>query len=361
MYSVCTLHSRLIRSEELLERVSKLEQIAKDEGGSQWARKQLVSDISPELRSLRSFALLNYTAVIKAAKKWNKNVPDQQVDAHEVLKKQPFFSGPQLPRLVSRAEVLAGKLAPSGSTAATDFQCPICFGVLHNPVVLACTHRFDFACIAPQGASQGSECPVCRKPVDFENGELEVDPTLDDFICRTFPRTDNISTSNSCKRLRRSVSPYKRKALLVGIDCARPDALLSSRCPTLASLIEGGGAYGISMGSPGTSREDCASDQAFVWRTILSGKRAGRPNPSKSALDEKTSSLTTSTTKAVTTVAASGEDEDDDDNELNASSIFDMIATEFPTISASVLASSGGLCTVRRDTSIEDAGEATLF
>lgn len=350
-------------SDELLEQLSRLELLAKDEGGSQSAKKQLVSDVSPEVRALRSFALLNYTAVIKAAKKWNKNVPGQPVDAHEILKQQPFFSGPQLPRLVSRAEVLAGRLAPSGSRAATDFQCPICFGVLHNPVVLACTHRFCFNCIAKQGTSKRSECPVCRKPLEIETGELEIDPTLDDFIRTTFPPQNETATagaagrSNSYRRAARRASSAKRKAMLVGIDGARPDALLASRCPTFASLIEGGGAFGITFASPGTSREDCAYDQTLVWRSILTGCRAeglasttsSRTEPASSAF----SSLDASVSNNSVVDQPSTADNDDvnstyphDESESSASSIFDMLQSEIPSLRCTLLASSGGVSAV---------------
>ena len=37
------------------------------------AKKQIVKHFAPELSELRSFVILNYTAVVKAVKKYNKN------------------------------------------------------------------------------------------------------------------------------------------------------------------------------------------------------------------------------------------------------------------------------------------------
>ena len=133
----------------------------------------------------------------------------------------PFFASAALAKTVTRAELLAVRLAAPEARSWEDFACPICLEVLRNPVVLSCAHRFCFSCVATAalyavdrpavtagaGASNTSsglggparglrcDCPVCRKPQVLDDGALKVDSALDDFVRHHFLRAPAAAVS----------------------------------------------------------------------------------------------------------------------------------------------------------------------
>ena len=60
-----------------------------DPSREQAAREKFVTEICPELGSLREYVVLNYTTVVKAVKKSNKNL-GQNIHAVQLLAGEPI-------------------------------------------------------------------------------------------------------------------------------------------------------------------------------------------------------------------------------------------------------------------------------
>lgn len=200
------------------------------------AKKALLRDIYPELSELREFVVLNYTAVVKAVKKFNKNCGKNE-NAVSILSESPMFVSLGLAKLVTRTEMLAVHVAPKKSAKVLeDSICPVCEDVLSNPVELpGCKHRFCFKCIInstpasstplittssvtnlsdiAQLAETGSpimktpstnrvtmfpgRCPVCKAKDDASartGSRFKPDSHLDDFIKNNFNDADYEAT-----------------------------------------------------------------------------------------------------------------------------------------------------------------------
>lgn len=225
------------KEEELREKLDELECELRSAAPlrEKAAQQRLVKEVCPELGCLREYVVLNYTAVVKAVKKGNKNL-GQNTHAVQLLAGEPIFCSLGLAKLVTRAEMLTVHAAPAAERKMADHCCPICDEVLSNPIILPCKHRFCFKCItvatlddssstklsssasavggtndqsvsatspetmndsllptslkmAPSSLNRTSNCtlvrgacPVCKKPHVNDESGLRVDPKLDEFI-----------------------------------------------------------------------------------------------------------------------------------------------------------------------------------
>ena len=252
------------------------------------AQKTLVKRVCPELGWLREYVVLNYTAVVKAVKKGNKNL-GHTTQAVQLLAGEPIFCSLGLAKLVTRAEMLTVHAAPASERRMEDYCCPICDEVLSNPIMLPCTHRFCFKCIttahddddgagpttAPvdvkglKGALHRGACPVCREPNMNDESSLRVDDALDAFIKQHFheeegaeareeevggstPRVASPSPEKETRRENETSSdggprgPIP-KALIVVVPGCRSDAMLASDAPTLGGFVRGSGCFSFHM------------------------------------------------------------------------------------------------------------------
>mgnify|MGYP003305402044 FL=1 len=262
------------------------------------AKKTLVREFYPELSELREFVVLNYTAVVKAVKKFNKNC-NRSENAVSILSESPMFYSLGLAKLVTRTEMLAVHAAPTKSAKVLeDSICPVCEEVLSNPVVLpTCRHKFCFKCIinsAPSAstplittasvtnlndianlAETGSpimktpaskvalfpgRCPVCRAKEDrkidgrmfkpdsnldelirnFNDRDLDTDADeLDADMLMTPAAAGSASDESASDVQPEHPVPTLRKVLLVAVAGCRVDAMLTANTPTLKSFIRG--------------------------------------------------------------------------------------------------------------------------
>jgi glycerophosphoryl diester phosphodiesterase len=298
------------------------------------AQRTLVKEVCPELGWLREFVVLNYTAVVKAVKKGNKNLPGLiNVSAVRLLAGEPIFSSPRLAKLVERAEMLTVHAAPASERKIADYVCPLCDEVLSNPVMLPCEHRFCFKCItnvekndgdaleAPnpnerrmeiddkhhkhgnsssqdrwsKGALHRGACPVCREPNMNDESSLRVDDKLDEFIKthfkeETFTTEKELSTQRdesdeTMKDANTNANPASSipKALIVVLAGCRSDAMLVSDAPTMSGFVRGSGCFSFHMAH--TSWNGCGNTSSDAMMPLLTGSQGasltGKPGAEK--------------------------------------------------------------------------------
>ncbi|KAA6419636.1 MAG: CTD small phosphatase 2-like [Trebouxia sp. A1-2] len=224
--------------------------------------------LSSEVIDLRKFVVLNYIAVIKAYKKRNRHLQAAckdstavAVDAVDLLSQQYFFTSTKLASLATEAEIMTKEMGQAEEPAEVlqDYQCAICLGVLHNPVVLTCAHRFCWGCLVThcstvlsnrhahgvahghgdddsKGSKPGSSqpahvvaaemhcghgvstynCPICRKAQILDLDRLQVDAHLSNFIADLKLRqVDPLAITSTTTPTHASVQQHSRLAALM--------------------------------------------------------------------------------------------------------------------------------------------------
>jgi hypothetical protein len=138
--------------------------------------------------------VLNSLAVTKISKKHDK---------HSALKLSPpilalvrdqgFYASRHLAATFTHAQCIASEIMTAAMDATPqqdDYTCSICLEVLTMPVVLSCTHRFCYSCLA-QAAFHDDHCPLCKKTTDLDPSHYEIDPVLNKFLTAHFLRSSS--------------------------------------------------------------------------------------------------------------------------------------------------------------------------
>jgi len=258
--------SRLRKSLDVLEEEIKHEKTDVDRFKA--AKKRIAKEFAPELSELRSFVILNYTAVVKAVKKYNKNC-NQRVNAVEIIQNVPMFVDTSLAEVVTRAELLAARAAPAEARQIEDRICPVCDDVMTNPVRLACRHRFCFKCIVSSDVRQPDtlnhglptkqssntlsaltsayastqrvcfvpdSCPLCKARNAKKANLINVDSYLDDFIAMNFEDDEEAGMISSEKSKEEEVSneDYSNLAPSRFSESEGSDVLVISKSPDMS-------------------------------------------------------------------------------------------------------------------------------
>ena len=310
------------------------------------AQKTLVKRVCPELGWLREYVVLNYTAVVKAVKKGNKNL-GHTTHAVQLLAGEPIFCSLGLAKLVTRAEMLTVHAAPASERRMEDYCCPVCDEVLGNPIMLPCAHRFCFKCITTahdddetaresregggpidvkglKGALYRGACPVCREPNMNDESSLRVDDALDAFIKQHFREEEGVEALEGLARSEAGTTPLERtarrasagdvaeetsdetrtsfsgvtppaappfsirrgsipKALVVVVAGCRSDAMLVSDAPTLGGFVRGSGCFSFHMRH---TWNGCGSAPSDAVLPLLTGARGSALATGVSAEEE---------------------------------------------------------------------------
>ena len=152
---------------------------------------------------LRTYAVINYLAVLKIVKKHDKQLR-KQVTVGETLRRRFIRPPRELPGVLpvvttttqqiertlttisfcvalhDRALFARADLQPTSAlTAAPTHQCAVCLETMpEDHAVLVCNHHFCWACVATCAASGIKTCPLCRAEQSLEPVEIEIEKLL---------------------------------------------------------------------------------------------------------------------------------------------------------------------------------------
>lgn len=146
---------------------------------------------SARVDSMRKFIMMNTLAVVKITKKHDKQSARQlQWDMVSTVHKRHFYNSQRFGSLITDIEVLASQIMyrlTKSKPLPESYSCPICLGILCNPVVLSCGHRFCMKCVSAASYFCQTSCPVCRKEQILDMETIKVDSLLSHFLDRYFP------------------------------------------------------------------------------------------------------------------------------------------------------------------------------
>ncbi|CAK4071794.1 unnamed protein product [Aphanomyces euteiches] len=157
-----------------------------------------VLDLSHRIDSLRRFVVLNYLAVVKISKKFDKTLGGNggSIDMIHDLLLQPFYAGSYVDQLYSQTASVVDSIMQSlvPDIQAQDASCPICLYPFTSPVTLSCMHTFCWSCLAKAAEHHIHACPLCRQVQSIDPRDYEIDGLIKRFV-KTY---GSVANDESC-------------------------------------------------------------------------------------------------------------------------------------------------------------------
>lgn len=183
------------------------------------------------------FIFLNFIAILKILKKYNKNNTDK-IDA-SIINDKLFYN-----YLINEKKYLVTDIKNSNN-------CHICYENDNYMINLNCDHSICWNCLMKMYDSDFNNCPFCRKTT-VKNPMILKYESLTGSICSP-QYYESMNIKDNHKRL-----------LFLGIDGLRPDCLLFANTPNLDYLIKNG-----KINFETIIENDAISGQS--WATIFKG------------------------------------------------------------------------------------------
>jgi hypothetical protein len=131
---------------------------------------------------LKSFAQFNVNAIKKILKKHDKHATKSiSTEWIERIRSENFSNYDSFEKIVAQTKALVLALTPSSE----DFACPICLGLLYEPVVIQCGHRFCEQCLIVASTSCNF-CPMCRTEQQLHPSNHALDKHLKQYLKHYF-------------------------------------------------------------------------------------------------------------------------------------------------------------------------------
>eukprot|EP00470_Lotharella_oceanica_P000909 CAMPEP_0170168638 /NCGR_PEP_ID=MMETSP0040_2-20121228/1596_1 /TAXON_ID=641309 /ORGANISM="Lotharella oceanica, Strain CCMP622" /LENGTH=328 /DNA_ID=CAMNT_0010406925 /DNA_START=246 /DNA_END=1232 /DNA_ORIENTATION=+ len=138
------------------------------------------SKVIRKFKELHKYAVLNYLAVLKIAKKHDKHFPNLRHSILESLMSTALYEAVNTPKLF---EGCAKLISPSDRP-----ECPICLETSVVPVTLACGHEFCWPCLWKGDMEKLFRCPLCRKSQTLNPSEMNIIDVLGGVADKYFPK-----------------------------------------------------------------------------------------------------------------------------------------------------------------------------
>jgi len=184
------------------------------------------------------FIFLNFIAILKIIKKYNKN-NDDKIDI-TIIKDKEFYK-----YLINEKKYIL-------NNDENDTPCNICYEYDSYMINLSdCNHSVCWNCLMKMYDNNISICPFCRKIT-------EINPMILNY--------ESITASKCNPQYYKSmnIKDDHKRLLFLGIDGLRPDCLLFAKTPNLDYIIKNG-----QINFETILQNDAISGQS--WTTILKG------------------------------------------------------------------------------------------
>jgi len=152
------------------------------------------------MQKLHKYAILNYLAVLKIVKKYDKHFSPVRPKICKVLMKTKFYEAVNSPSLFESLH--------KGWHGDSKHECPICLEGMRTPVALTCGHEFCWVCLWKGDSENLSSCPLCRESQTLNPSERNINDILGGFSKKYFPRMlERKDHKNSVPKSKRNSCP----------------------------------------------------------------------------------------------------------------------------------------------------------